>query len=52
MNMICRSCRSFIRERHLVYTGFLTLSLCFSVAMADPGGVADTDAGTYTLDKD
>ena len=52
MNMICRSCRSFIRERHLAFTGFLTIALCFSVAMADPGGVADTDAGTYTLDKD
>ena len=52
MNMICRNCRSFIRERHLAFTGFLTIALCFSVAMADPGGVADTDAGTYTLDKD
>ena len=52
MNMICRSCRSFIRERHLACTGVLMLSLCLSVAVADPGGVADPAAGTYTLDKD
>ena len=52
MNRICRSCRSLIRQNHLAYAGFLTISLCLSVARADPGGVADTVAGTYTLDKD
>lgn len=41
----CRKWALCVLERHLAFAGFLAMFLASTIVVADPGGVADPDAG-------